>query len=119
MDFTLHGNSLVVLVGVDEAVDGLLLRFVGVSGLRRLVDDRLLGDRLVSDDGLRLMGHRLVAKADGNGLSMYSGWLGRSYAGDKHQGRCGVQNLNQKLDQILKFNLVSNRGFGCGCSGGL
>ena len=30
----------------------------------------------------------------------------------------GVQNLNQKLDQILKFNLVSNRGFGCGCSGG-
>ena len=57
----LHGNSLVVLVGVDEAVDGLWLRFVAVSGLRWLVADRLLVDRLVADDGLRLMGHRLVA----------------------------------------------------------
>ena len=55
------GNSLVVLVGADEAVDGLWLRFVAVSGLRRLVADRLLVDRLVADDGLRLMGHRLVA----------------------------------------------------------
>jgi len=105
------------------AVDWLRLRLMG----HRLVANdrlRLLGDRLVAVDLLRLLGDRLVV-VDWLRLRlrlMVMGWvctlggLGGHMLVVSIKGGAGVQNLNQELDQILKFNLVSNRGdFGCGC----
>jgi len=104
------------------AVDWLGLRLMG----HRLVANdrlRLLGYRLVAVDWLRLMGHRLVAndrlRLMGDRLVTVD-WLGLRLMGHRlvaidRLRLLGVQNLNQKLDQIVKFNLVSNRGgFGCG-----
>jgi len=109
----------------------------------RLVADyrlRLLGDRMVVDDRLRLLGHRLVAVnwlrlmvdrlvavdrlrlVVDDWVSTLGGCGGHMMVVCIKEGVC-FQNLNQNLDQILKFNLLGHHvGLGCcccwSCSGG-
>ena len=88
-------------------------RMVADNGLRllggRLVADslRLLGDRLIVVDRLRLMVDDWVSTLGGCGGHMMVVCIKKG---------AGVQNLDQNLDKILKFNLLGHLvGFGCGC----
>merc|ERR1719270_1650214 len=87
-----------------------------------VADDRLrlLGHRLVAVNWLRLMVERLVV-VDGLRL-MVDDWVSTLGGCGGHmmvvciKEGAGVQNLDQNLDQILKFNLLGHLvGFGCGC----
>jgi len=105
-------------------VMGDSLRFLGG---RLVADDRLrlLGDWMVADNRLRLLGHSLVAV---NWLRlMVDDWVSTLGGCGGHmmvvciKEGAGVQNLDQNLDKILKFNLLGHHvGFGrCCCwSGG-